>query len=102
MDVTDGGSRLSSEQPARIRVNARVEIVDLGREVREVVPTSVEVQSNEPELPLVNCSVQAYVYAAHEAHVGVEEERLGRPVRVGRDARALDVGDPDEAVEVGD
>jgi hypothetical protein len=43
VDVADLGAGLSPEQTARIRVNAGIEVVDLGREVREVILTSVEV-----------------------------------------------------------
>jgi len=49
-----------------------IEVVDLGREIREVILTSVEVQSNEAERSFVDSSVEADVSAAHEAHVSVE------------------------------
>src|SRR5262249_811209 len=68
----------------------------------EVEPTSIEVQSNEPEGSLVHGAVLADVRAAHEAHVRIEQQLLGRPVRVGRRPGALHVGDADEAVEVRD
>ena len=51
-----------------------VEVVDLGRESVEVVPTSVEVQSNEAESSLMDRSILTHVNAAHEPHVGVEQK----------------------------
>src|SRR5207245_5052014 len=75
--------------------------MDLGGEVGEVILTSVQVQSNKAESSLVNSAVLADVDAAHEPHVGVEQQGLDTTVWVGSRACALHVGDADEAVEVG-
>ncbi len=77
-----------------------VEVVDLGREIREVILTSVEVQSNEAECSLVDRSILANIDAAHEAHVCVEQKCFCASVWVRRRAGALNVGDSYEAVEV--
>src|SRR4029077_15477194 len=66
--------RHGPEQTARIRVYPRVEVVDLGGVVREVILTPVQVQSNKSEAALVHSTVLADVDAGHEAHVSVEEE----------------------------
>ena len=54
-------------------MDPRVEVVDLGREILEVILTSVEVQSNEAECSLVDRSILAHIHTAHKAHVGVEQ-----------------------------
>jgi hypothetical protein len=61
------------EQAARVGVDPRVEVVNLGGEVLEVEPTSVEIQSNESERSPVDGPILADVDALHEAHIGVEE-----------------------------
>ncbi len=96
----DRRSRDRPEQPTGIRVDARIEVVDLGREVFEVILTSVEVQSDECERAFVDRSVNTHVYPTHEAHVGVEEQRFRGTVRIGRSSGALDFGHAHEAVEV--
>jgi hypothetical protein len=69
----DGGrKRQRPEQPVRVIDYPGVEIMDLGGEILEVVPTSIEVESNKDERTLVDFSVHAHVDATHEAHVGVE------------------------------
>ena len=67
------GVRHGPEKAVWIRVDTGIKVMDLGREIREVILTSVEVQSNEAERSLVDSSVDPYVDAAHEAHVGVEQ-----------------------------
>ena len=57
--------------------------MDLGREILEVKLTSVEVQSNEAERPLVDRTVDSDVDTAHEAHVSVEEQGFGASIGVG-------------------
>ena len=54
--------------------------MDLSRKVVEVILTSVEVQSNKRQRALVNGAVLANVNAAHESHVGVEQQRLDAAV----------------------
>ena len=81
-------------------MDSGVEVVDLRREVYEVILTSVEVESHESEGAFVNCPVGAYIHPAHEAHVGVEEQRFGGTVRIGRSSSALNFGHAHEAVEV--
>jgi len=81
-------------------MDARVEVVDLGRKVFEVILTSVEIQSNKCERPLMHRSINTHEYPAHEAHVGVEEQRFRGTVRIGRSPSALNVGHAHEAVEV--
>src|SRR5438309_3679007 len=78
----------------------RVEVEDLGRETVEVVPTSIEVQSNEAEGSLMDRSILTHVNAAHEPHVGVEQKGFCRSVGVRRGPGALDVGDSHKTVEV--
>lgn len=90
------------EQAVRVRMDARVEVMNLSGEIREVKLTSVQVKSNEPERPLVNFAVQADVGTLHEPHVGVEQERLDAAVRIPGGPGSLHVCDPDKALEIGD
>ena len=83
-------------------MDARVEVMDLGGEVYEVVPTSVEVKSNESERPAVNGAILADVDALHEAHIGVEEERLDAAVGMFGGSLPAHVCDADRALEIGD
>jgi hypothetical protein len=76
VDSMQADSGLRPDQSGWIGVNAGVEVMNLGRKVREVKLTSVEVQSNEPERPLMDVSVQSHIDAAHEAHVRVKKKRL--------------------------
>ena len=76
VDSTQMDSGLRPEQSRRVRVNAGVEVMDLSGEIREVILTSVKVQSNEPECPLMDMSVQSDVDAAHEPHVCVKQKCL--------------------------
>jgi hypothetical protein len=94
--------RDSPEQAVRVGMDAGVEVVDLGGEVREVEPTSVEIQSNESERASVYGAILADVETLHEAHVGVEEERFDAAVGVAGGSLSPDVGDADKALEVGD
>lgn len=76
--------------------------MDLGAEVVEVKLTSIEVKSNESERSFVYRAVLADIDATHEAHVRVEKEGLTLgPVGVRRGPRALNIGDAEEAVEIG-
>src|SRR5262249_54453832 len=88
------------EEAFRVGRNTRVEVMDLRREVREVILTSVEVQSDESECPFVDGSILAHVDALHEAHVRVEKESFDGTVRVSRGARSLHVRASRKAVEV--
>src|SRR5215472_8744295 len=54
------------EQPAGVGVNAEVEVVLLGREAREVILTSVEVQSDKAKGTLVVLPIYTDVLAGHE------------------------------------
>jgi hypothetical protein len=102
LDGADWRYREGPEKPARVGVDSGVEVVDLGREVREVILTSVEVQSNEAERTFVHGSVLADIDTAHEAHVCVEKQGLGAPIRVGGRPGALDVRHSNRPVEVSD
>ena len=64
--------RHDPEQAARIRVYPWVEVVDLCREIGEVILTSVQVQSNKCECALMNGAVLPDIYAAGKPHVSVE------------------------------
>ena len=75
-----GLQRDRPEQALRVGIDPRVEVMNLGGEVREVELTSVQVKSNEPERRLVNFAVQADVGTLHEPHVGVEQQRLDAAV----------------------
>jgi predicted ATPase len=55
-------------------MNTRVEVVNLGREVYEVILTSVEVQSDQGKRTFMDRSVKPHVHSVHEAHVGIEQE----------------------------
>ena len=79
-----------------------VEVVNLGGEVLEVEPTSVEIQSNEAERPSVRMSILGDVDTLHEAHISVKEERLGTAVGIRGDALSTHVRDTDDPLEVGD
>ena len=97
-----GPKRDRPEQATRVGMNPGVEVVNLGGEVLEVEPTSVEVQSNESERPSVNGAVLADVDTLHKTHIGVEEECLDAAVGMLGDALSSHVCDADEAFEVGD
>ena len=90
------------EQAARVGMDPRVEVVNLGGEVFEVEPTSVEVQSNESERSPVSVAVLGDVDTAHKAHVGVKEERLDAAVGMPGDALSPHVCGADDTLEVGD
>ena len=90
------------EQPARVVLDPRVEVVDLGAEVDEVILTSIQIQSDKAESPFVDRTVDADVDTTHEAHVRVEKERLRAAVRISPSPGPLYVGDAHEAVEVCD
>ena len=102
VDVDWGCERQSPEQPVRVRGYSRVEIMDLGAEIREVIQTSIEVQSDKDERTLVDFSVHAHVDATHEAHIGVEEERFRAAIGIRPGPVPLDVRDSDSALEVSD
>jgi hypothetical protein len=97
-----GPERDRPEQAARVGMDPGVEVVNLGGEVLEVEPTSVEVQSNEPERSPVDGAILADVDTLHESHIGVEEERLDAPVGIPGGAFSPHVRDTDKAFEVGD
>src|SRR5260370_15449393 len=90
------------EQSARIGVDSGVEVVDLRREVYEVILTSVEVESHESEGAFVNRSVGTYVHTVHEAHISVKEQRFSGSIGIGCLTGALDVGHAYKAIEIGD
>ena len=102
VEMTDALYRIRPEQSVGVWVNAWVEIVDLGREVREVILTSVEVQSNKAKSAFVDCSVHSDVHTAHKAHVGVEQQSFLASIGIRCCARALNVGNADNPVKVPD
>ena len=59
------------KQAIGVRVDSRVEVVNLSRKIGEVKLTSIEVKSDEPERPFVHLSIFADVFALHETHVGI-------------------------------
>ena len=79
-----------------------VEVVNLGGEVCEVEPTSVEIKSNESERPPVHSAIHADIGALHKPHIGVEEKLLGTAVRMLGCSMSPHVRDADEALEIGD
>jgi hypothetical protein len=83
-------------------MNSGVEVVNLGGEVLEVEPTSVEVQSNKPERSAVDGAILADVDALHKSHISVEEERLDATVGIPGGAFSPHVRDTDKAFEIGD
>src|SRR5438477_9425019 len=90
----------SAITPAPTRyLDARVEVVDL------IARTGlIDVDSDEPERASAHAPVGAAEDALHEAHVRVEERKLRDLAR--RVVRALDgaadIGEADDAIEVGD
>ena len=90
------------EQAARVRMDPRVEVVNLGGEVCEVKLTSVEVQSNEAERPCMNAAILTDIDALHKAHIGVEQERLDAAIRIPGGPSSPHVCDADKAFEIGD
>jgi hypothetical protein len=90
------------EQAIWIRKDSRIEIRDLGGEVLEVVPTSVEVKSNKDESSMMRIAVLPDIATLHVPHVGVVQ----KPFRLmtGQKARAapLYVGCSDVAHKVPD
>jgi len=97
-----GPERYRPEQAAWVGMDPRVEVVNLGGEVFEVEPTSVEVQSNESERSPVDGAILADIDALHKAHICVEEERLDAAIGIPRGALSAHVRDTDNAFEVGD
>jgi hypothetical protein len=97
-----GPKRYRPEQAARVGMDPGVEVVNLGGEVLEVEPTSVEVQSNESERSPMDGAILADVDALHKAHIGVEEERLDAAVGVLSSAFSPHVRDTDKTFEIGD
>ena len=97
-----GRERDRPEQAARVGMDPGVEVVNLGGEVLEVEPTSVEVQSNESERSPVDDAILADVDTLHKPHIGVEEERLDAAVGIPGGAFSLHVRDADKAFEIGD
>jgi len=100
--VVVGPERYRPEQAAWVGMDPGVEVVNLGGEVFEVEPTSVEVQSNESERSPVNGAILADVDTLHKAHIGVEEERLDAAVWIPCGAFSPHVRDTDKAFEIGD
>jgi len=100
--VVAGPERDRPEQAARVGMDSGVEVVNLGGVVLEVEPTSVEVQSNEPERSPVDGAILADVDTLHKSHIGVEEERLDAAVGIPGGAFSLHVRDTDQAFEIGD
>src|SRR5262249_25855984 len=80
------------------RAEAGVEIMNLGRVFGKVKLSLIDVESDEGEGAVVNVSIHPLVDAPDEAHVGVPEEEVAVVVR----ARALDMSNSDEAVEIAD
>jgi len=77
-----------------------VKVVDLRREIYEVILTSIEVKSDQGKRTLVNRSVNPHVDPAHEAHVCIEEERLRSTVGICPGSGSLNVGHAHLAIEV--
>jgi hypothetical protein len=100
--VVAGPERYRPEQAARVGMDPGVEVVNLGGEVFEVEPTSVEVQSNESERSPMDGAILADVDALHEAHIGVEEERLDAAIGIRCGAFSPHVRDTDKTFEIGD
>jgi hypothetical protein len=90
------------EQAARVGMDPWVEVVNLGGEVCEVEPTSVEIKSNEPERPPVNGAILADVDTLHKTHIGVEQELLDAAVGFPGGPGSPHVCDADQALEIGD
>ena len=89
------------EQAARVGMDPRVEVVNLGGEVCEVKLTSVKVKSNEPERPPVNGAILADIDTLHKAHIGIEQERLDLAVRLPAGPSSLHLRHADRALEIG-
>jgi len=68
-----GGDGDCPEESAGIGRDTEVEIVDLGREVSEVILTSIEVNSNKADCAPVWASIDSDIHAFHEPHIGVHE-----------------------------
>ena len=93
--------RVRPEQAARVGMDPRVVVVNLGGEICEVKLTSVEVQSNEPERPSVNGAILADIDTLHKAHIGIEQERLDLAVRLPGGPSSLHLRHADRALEIG-
>jgi hypothetical protein len=83
-------------------MDAWVEVVNLGREVYEVILTSVEVDSDETKRTFVNRAIRTHVHTTHKTHVGVEKQGFSASIRISTDPGALNICDTDKAVEVVD
>src|SRR5262245_64503262 len=94
--------RDGATQTDQIRRDPGIEVVYLSGEGSEVELTSIHIESDEAERSVVHALVLTDVHALHEAHVGVEQQRLGAAVRIRSRTRALYLRDPNEAVEVTD
>lgn len=84
----------SPEQASGEWEDARVEIVDLCREVVKVKLTFVDIQSDKAECVVMHHSIHADIRALHEPHIDVKEQSTG--------SGALNLGSADEAIEVCD
>src|SRR6476469_4529149 len=82
-------------EEARLVVDTRVEVVNLGRETRVLE----DVKSDEGERPLTVVTVDSDVLTVHEPEVGCPEERRAVPVFT---RAAAPIADPDKAIEVRD
>ena len=81
-------------------MDTAIKVVNLGSEICEVILTSIEVKSDQRKGTPVDGSIDTDIYAVHEAHVGIEEERLGRTVGICPGSGSLNVGHAHVAVEV--
>ena len=67
-----GLQRNRPEQAARVGMDPRVEVMNLGGEIREVELTSVQVKSNEGECTLMELTVNIDELATGKAHIRSE------------------------------
>src|SRR5262249_48535010 len=94
------GYRYRPEDPIRVRVDARVKVRNLSREIFEVILTSVKIQSDEPKSTVVDFAILSYIYALHEPHVSIEQQCLRRAVRISGCAGTLHLRDTNEPIKV--
>ena len=77
-----------------------VKVVDLRREIYEVILTSIEVKSDQGKGTTVDGPIETDIRAAHEAHVGIEEKLLAGSISIYGSSGSLNVGHAHLAFEV--
>ena len=90
---------VNRHRPEQVIIQARIEVVYLIAKVGGLRPHK-EVDSNEGEQSLPVAAVPGDVFAGHEPHIGVENQRKILGVRNGTGPASQDVGRAENAIKV--